>query len=183
MTLSGNIANSSYATTFTGAGATTVSGIFSGTGSLTKTGSGTLTVSGSNTYTGATVVNAGVLNVRNGAALGGTASGTTVTTGGTNGTTNKIVLTGQPAGFIDSSTFFNGSNYAYVDPTGYVRGINYGVDPGTAVSNGGLSLSGDHVKANGKIDSQGTQRFETMHLASNIEFTLGGNQKVTVNAF
>jgi autotransporter-associated beta strand protein len=109
------------------------------------------------------------------------ATGNFVITGGTNGTTNKIVLTGQPSGFIDTATFFNGDEYAYVDPTGYVRGIDYGVDPGTAVSNGGVSLSGDHVKANGHINSQGTQRFETLHLASNIQYTLGSNQKVTVS--
>ena len=109
------------------------------------------------------------------------ASGNFVITGGSNGATNKIVLTGQPSGFIDTATFFNGDDYAYVDPSGYVRAINYGVDPGTAVSNGGISLSGDHVKANGHINSQGTQRFETLHIASNIDYTLGSNQKVTVS--
>ena len=109
------------------------------------------------------------------------ASGNFVITGGVNGTTNKIVLTGQPSGFIDSATFFDGDGYAYVDPSGYVRGINYGVDPGSALSNGGISLSGDHVKTNGHINSQGTQRFETLHIASNINYTLGSNQKVTVN--
>ena len=109
------------------------------------------------------------------------ATGNFIISGGTNGTTNKIVLNGQPAGFIDQSTYFNGTDYAYVDPTGYVRSINYGVDPGTASSNGGVSLTGTHVKTNGKIDSQATQRFETLHIASNIEYTLGNSQKVTVN--
>ena len=109
------------------------------------------------------------------------ATGNFVVSGGANGTTNRIVLNGQPAGFVDQSTYFNGTDYAYVDPTGYVRSINYGVDPGTAVSNGGVSLTGTHVKTNGKIDSQATQRFETLHIASNIEYTLGSSQKVTVN--
>ena len=109
------------------------------------------------------------------------ATGNFVITGGTNGTTNRIVLNGQPAGFIDQSTYFNGTEYAYVDPTGYVRSVNYGVDPGTATSNGGVSLTGTHVKTNGKIDSQATQRFETLHIASNVEYVLGNSQKVTVN--
>lgn len=108
------------------------------------------------------------------------ASGNFVVTGGTNGSTNKIVLTGQPSGFINAATFFNYDDFAYVDPTGYVRAINYGVDANTAVSPGGASLSGDHVKANGKITSQATQRFETLLIADNIEFSLGANQKVTV---
>ena len=109
------------------------------------------------------------------------ATGNFIISGGTNGVTNQIVLTGQPSGHIDNSTFFNGTDYAYVDPTGYVRAINYGVDPGTAVSTGGVSLTGTHVKTNGKIDAQATQRFETLHIASNIEYTLRGSQKVTVN--
>ena len=113
--------------------------------------------------------------------MGPGATGNFVVTGGTNGTTNKITVAGLPTGVINSATFFDGDSYAYVDPAGYIRGINYGVDPGTAVSPGGPELIGDHVKANGHITSQGTQRFETLHLASNIQFTLGSNQKVTVD--
>ena len=41
----------------------------------------TLTLSGANTYTGATAVNAGVLNVRHATGLGGIAAGTTVSSG------------------------------------------------------------------------------------------------------
>ena len=112
--------------------------------------------------------------------MGVGATGNFIVSGGVNGTTNRIVVNGLPVGVINAATFFNGDSYAYVDPAGYIRGINYGVDPGTAVSPGGTSLSGDHVKANGHITSQGTQRFETLHIASNIEYTLGANQKVTV---
>ena len=109
------------------------------------------------------------------------ATGNFVVTGGTNGTTNRIVLTGQPAGFLGAAYFFNYDDFAYVDPAGFVRAINYGVDPGTAVSPGGTSLSGSHVKANGHITSQGTQRFETLHINGNLQYTLGANQKVIVN--
>jgi autotransporter-associated beta strand protein len=43
---------------------TTYSGIYSGTGArLTKEGSGTLTISGTNTYRGATIINAGTLQI------------------------------------------------------------------------------------------------------------------------
>ncbi len=52
-----------------------------GGGTLNKTTGGTLQLTTANTYTGATTVSAGVLRISNGAALGGTASGTTVASG------------------------------------------------------------------------------------------------------
>jgi autotransporter-associated beta strand protein len=59
----------------------TVGGIIGGAHSLTKAGGGALTLSGANTYTGATAVNAGVLNIQNSTALGTTAGGVTVADG------------------------------------------------------------------------------------------------------
>jgi len=49
--------------------------------SLNKSGSGKWTLSGANTYDGATAVNAGVLNIQNGSALGSATAGTTVAAG------------------------------------------------------------------------------------------------------
>ena len=40
------------------------------------------------------------------------------------GTTNVISITGQSTGYIDQGTFFGGSNYAYYDAGGFVRGVN-----------------------------------------------------------
>ena len=65
--------------------ANTISGII-GNGSatslaITKSGVGTWVLNGANTYTGATAVNAGVLNIQHASALGGTAGGTTVSSG------------------------------------------------------------------------------------------------------
>lgn len=60
-------------------------GVTQGTasGAITKTGSGTLVISGAGSQAGLTTVSAGVLNIRHGNALGTTASGTTVSAGGT----------------------------------------------------------------------------------------------------
>ena len=52
-----------------------------GTAGLTKSGTGTTTLAIADSYSGATSVNAGVLNIQNGAALGSTVSGTTVASG------------------------------------------------------------------------------------------------------
>jgi autotransporter-associated beta strand protein len=65
--------------TLTGSGDGSIAGIIgTTTGTLTKNGGGTWTLLGANTYTGATNINAGVLNVQNATALGTTAGGTMV---------------------------------------------------------------------------------------------------------
>jgi len=72
--------------TFTGSGNLFISGaVTNGNASsdqgIIKTGNGTLTLAGSNTYTGATAINAGVLNLQNADGLGTAAAGTTVASG------------------------------------------------------------------------------------------------------
>jgi autotransporter-associated beta strand protein len=79
--LGGNIDNGGFLWTITGGANTTANGIISGTGGLTKSGSGTLTLFGLNSYTGATIVSAGVLNLRTATGVGTTAAGTTVNSG------------------------------------------------------------------------------------------------------
>jgi len=49
---------------------TTYAGSITGNGSFVKDGTGTLTLTGSSSYTGSTTVNAGILNLRSGGALG-----------------------------------------------------------------------------------------------------------------
>ncbi|MGB3118138.1 MAG: autotransporter-associated beta strand repeat-containing protein, partial [Verrucomicrobiales bacterium] len=55
-----------------------IDGTISGTGGLTKTGTGTLSLSAGNSYSGATLVNQGVLSISHNTALGTTGGNTTV---------------------------------------------------------------------------------------------------------
>jgi autotransporter-associated beta strand protein len=79
---SGNAITGTFNLTLDGAGNITVNDpIATSTGTLTKEGGGTLTLTGASTFTGATTVNAGVLNLRNATAAGTTAGGISVTDG------------------------------------------------------------------------------------------------------
>ncbi|WP_009959323.1 autotransporter-associated beta strand repeat-containing protein [Verrucomicrobium spinosum] len=106
-----------------------------------------------------------------------------VTSGGANGTTNKIVLSsGVTAGaFIDQGTFFGGSAYAFYDASGYVRDLQYGVDSGASTFAGGTTLTGTHVQTTGAVTAQDTATFTTLNLSGNTNFALNTGATLTVN--
>ncbi len=122
------------------------------------------------------------------------ATGNFVLGGGTAGTpgnpgtagTNNIVLTGQATGFIDQGTFFGGSNYAFYDAGGFVRGINWGVDAGSTTVAGGNNLtSGLYAQTTGAITAQGTDNFAVINIVNTANaanaFTLAGGATLTTN--
>jgi len=109
---------------------------------------------------------------------GGTPTGATPT--------NKIVLTGQAAGFIDQGTFYGtstGGNYAWYDGTNnYVRGINYGTDAGSVTTGTAVSLSGTYVQTTGAVSAQTTGTFTTLNISGNNgPFNLATGATLTVN--
>jgi autotransporter-associated beta strand protein len=71
------------ATVSNASGTVDIQGVLSGGYALTKSGSGALKLSGTNTYSGTTTISAGTIKVGNTAALGGTGSGTNVSSGAT----------------------------------------------------------------------------------------------------
>jgi len=78
-----------------GGGSGEFSGVISEEGGIGKVGAGTQVLSGANTYTGQTTVTAGVLNVRDGAALGGAAGGTSVASGAALELEGDITVAGE----------------------------------------------------------------------------------------
>ncbi|QIF02857.1 autotransporter-associated beta strand repeat-containing protein [Roseimicrobium sp. ORNL1] len=163
---------------FTGTGAiefNEAAGSSQGMGALTfTTGEGTVTStyggSGNTTLTFASY------------ARSAGATGNFVVSGGVNGTTNKIVLTGVTTGaFMNTGTFFGGSRYAFYDATGFVRDLQYGVDAGADTFVGGATLTGTHVQTTGAITAQATTTFTTLNIHGNHNVTLAGGATLTVS--
>ena len=100
---------------------------------------------------------------------GGT--GNFIISGGTNGTSNKIVLTGQTANsFLNPAYFFGGNNFVWYDTVSYVRGINYGGD--TNANAADSIATGKHVKLTTTPANQASIAFLSMNLsAGGVNYT------------
>lgn len=97
-------------TTFTGAGTAsfTFAGAISGAGGVTKSGASTAIFTGANDYAGTTTVSGGILDIRDGSALGTTAGGTAVTTSGALLLRNGITVAGEPISLTGDGSGGNG---------------------------------------------------------------------------
>jgi autotransporter-associated beta strand protein len=103
------------------------------------------------------------------------ASANFVVSGGTNGTTNKIVFT-QVAGatpstgaLLDKGYFFNGSSYAAYDTGGFVRAYASG-DANYVTASGSNSIantSTNNVALTGNVTSQATASINTLNMGAN----------------
>lgn len=132
-----------------------LSGTISGGASLTKTGDGTLALTAANTYTGATHVDAGrlnvdgvlasgVVNVRNGATLGGSGTASGVVT------VNGATINGS--GLNLGSATFSGNSILSGTTT---AAAGYVVASGTTRANG-VTASGVTVSAGALLTGTGT---------------------------
>ncbi len=103
-----------------------------------------------------------------------------VNTGGTASAANGFVITNQAAGLMARNIFYNGTNFAWYDSGGFVRGINYGVDAGSVTSAGGTTVSGTNVQITGAITAQQSATFTTLAINGGNNITLSNGQTLTV---
>lgn len=119
----------------------TISAVVSN-GGIVKTGAGTLTLTGANTYTGATQINAGVVNIQSATALGTTAAGTTVASGAQLQIQGGITVTGENLTLSGSGP---GSTGAFQNVSGsntWTGTVSLAADSAIQSASGTLTLSG-----------------------------------------
>ena len=85
------------------------------------------------------------------------------------------------AGFINQGTFFNGSDFAFMNGAGtYVRGINYGVDANSVVvSSGTLSVAGQFTKMTA-TSTVATLAINTLNISGAFNLTIGSSKTLTL---
>ncbi|MEM1159079.1 MAG: autotransporter domain-containing protein, partial [Verrucomicrobiota bacterium] len=156
--LAGNIINNANLI-FNRSSASTYAGDISGTGTFMKQGSGTLTLTGTHSYTGATAIDAGILQingslgntavaVNNGATLGGSGTitgGVTVNSGGT------LAPGNSPGTLTLGSLTLNAGSTTQFEINGTTAGTDYDqiVVTGTAQLAGTAELSFGFTPSNG----------------------------------
>ena len=110
------------------------------------------------------------------------ATGNFTVSGGTNGSDNKITVTGLATGFVDKGVFFGDFNYAYNDAAGFLRAPVYGTDSGFVTSGATTSVaSATHQNISGSISAQNSASFTTFKIAGTFGITMAADQILTVD--
>lgn len=121
---------------------TAFSGVISGTGSLTKVGAGTQRLSGANSFTGSVTVNAGSLQIEDDSALGGTSTGTTVSSGAELALAADVSVGNEPLNLSGSGIAGGGALRNLSGANGWAGPISLLADSTIGASSGSLQITG-----------------------------------------
>ena len=173
LTLGGTINLGSNTLTFASTGATQSDGIISGSGGLVKNGAGTLTLTAANIFSGATMINLGVLNVQNGAAFG------TPSTGAVTLASGAAIQLNNAGGINvgDKSITLNGDGISSAGAIDSVVGHHSWAGNMTLASDVTVAVEADSLTISGAIGQSGGVRAFTKIGAGTLLF--GGNNSYT----
>jgi autotransporter-associated beta strand protein len=126
-----------------------------------------------------------VLNLASASRTAGTANNY-ITSGGTNGTTNKITFTTAPSTgvLVDKGDYFGGTSYLAYDTGGFARAYSYSADANGATSTGGATLgsvTGMNVDlTTAAVTAQTTDSINTLRLGTTngVAITTGNTLSV-----
>jgi autotransporter-associated beta strand protein len=150
---------------------------------ITKQGSGKIVLSGANSYTGLTTISAGVLNIQNASALGTTAAGTTVSSGGAleiegNIAVGNEALTLNGTGISGGGAFRNTvGNNSYTGSITLASASTINSDAGTLTLSGGITNAGFTTTFGGAsniVESGVITGMGALTKSGNGTLTLGG---------
>ena len=145
---------------------TTFSGVLTdsgGYGSVIKQGTGTLTLSGANTFAGPVSINAGVLNLQNSSALGGSTYGNTVSNGAALQLQNNVTV-------AEGSFNLNGSGVGATGALRNVSGANTFTGAVILASSSTIGSDTGTLTVSGDVDL-GSSHTLTLAGAGNLEFS------------
>ncbi|HJW40784.1 MAG TPA: autotransporter domain-containing protein [Rhizomicrobium sp.] len=171
--VAGNIVDSGLVT-FDYGGSVTAGNTISGGGGVTKIGTGELFLTGTSTYTGATLVNAGILSVN-----GSLVSAVTVNAGGTlkgNGTIGGLSVNsgGTVAPGNSIGTLHVAGNVSFVPGSTYQVEVNNVGMSDLIAATGTATLTGGIVQVLGPAGSYGVSETYTILTASSVTGTFAG---------
>ena len=174
---SGNIVNDG-SLDFNSTGTVTVNGIISGSGSLTNDGTGTTILLNNNPYTGATVINAGTLQLGNGGSTGSLTGGGGLTNNGTfiyNCTASSFTLSGLhgTGNVIIKAGIYK--NVGVCDYTGWTL-----IDPGAIFCPDDNNTGNPGILSTSIITNNGTLRLEGYITRTPMYANIVGSGKVEV---
>ena len=147
LTFNGNVNNVTNLLTVSGSFNLFVTGVISGTGGVTKLGTGTNFLSGTNTYSGLTTVSAGVLNIQNPSALGGTNLGTTVASGAVLQLQGGIFVTNEALNLSGSGLLGSGALRSLTNDNTWGGVITLGAATTIGCDTNSLTLPGGIVNS------------------------------------